>query len=241
MREGLHAACEPGHDGRMNRTLDTLRYRWRILAAALGGAAAGWAASHLRLPGSGLLIGWVAAAAIYVATTVWMFMTTDEADVRRQAAFEDENRGILTTVMLMAAAASLGVAIFALRDSKILASRHPLSGQWIVLALAGSTLILSWLIAQCLFVLHYAHRYFGDFDANGAIDGGINFPGEPPRTYRDFIYVAVCVGATCQVSDFNITTARFRGLVTTHALFSFAFNTMVLALGINILAGLLGQ
>jgi uncharacterized membrane protein len=225
----------------MSKARDTLRYRWRILAAALGGLAAGLAALQLRLPGSGLLIGWVAAAAIYVCTTLWMFLTTDEAAIRRQAAYEDENRGILTTVMLAAVAASLGVAMFALRDSKILISRHPEGGQWIVLGLAGSTLILSWLIAQCLFVLHYAHRYFGDFDENGAIDGGIKFPGEPPRTYRDFIYVAVCVGATCQVSDFNITTCRFRGLVTTHALFSFAFNTMVLALGINILAGLLGQ
>jgi uncharacterized membrane protein len=225
----------------MHGPLDHIRHRWRILAAALGGAVAGWGASHLRLPGSGLLIGWVVAAAIYVSTTVWMFLTTGESEVRRHAAFEDENRGILTTVMLMAVAASLGVAVFALRDSKILGSRHPHFGQWIVLGLAGSTLILSWLIAQCLFVLHYAHRYFGDFEKNGKVDGGVAFPGEPPKTYRDFIYVAVCVGATCQVSDFNITTGRFRALVTTHALFSFAFNTMILALGINILAGLLGQ
>ncbi len=225
----------------MNSPLETLKYRWRILASALGGVLIGWAGSNMRLPGSGLLIGWVAGAAIYVVTTVWMFLTTDEATLRRHAAFEDENRGILTTVMLMAAAASLGVAIFALRDSKILISRHPHFGQWIVLGLAAATLALSWLIAQCLFVLHYAHRYFGDSDADGAVDGGIDFPGEPPRTYRDFIYVAVCVGATCQVSDFNITSCRLRGLVTKHALFSFAFNTMVLALGINILAGLIGQ
>jgi len=216
-------------------------HRWRLIAAVLGGVLAGWAAAHRLLPGSALQVGWVAFAAIFVATTAWMFMNTDEAAVRRHAAFEDENRGILTTLILTAVAASVAVAMMSLRDAKFVSSRHLEGGQWWVLALSVSTLVLSWLIAQCLFVLHYAHRYFGDADSNGEDDGGITFPGEPPTTYRDFVYVAVCVGATCQVSDFSITTSRFRGLVTAHALFSFAFNTMILALGINILAGMLAQ
>ena len=75
----------------------------------------------------------------------------------------------------------------------------------------------------------------------GEPDRGVKFPGEAPKTYMDFIYMAVCVGATAQVSDFNITTARYRRLVTQHALLAFFFNTTVLALGINILATLIGQ
>ena len=218
-----------------------LIHRWRLLAAVTGGLIAGWAAAHKLLPGSALQVGWVAFAAIFVITTVRMFLVTDEAAVRRHAALEDENRGILTTLILTAVAASVAVALMALRDSKFLSSHHIEGGQWWVLALSASTLVLSWLLAQCLFVLHYAHRYFGDADSDGENDGGIKFPGEPPRTYRDFVYAAVCVGATCQVSDFNITTCRFRSLITAHALFSFAFNTMILALGVNILAGLLAQ
>ena len=225
----------------MSANQNPILRRWRLLVAAAGGLAAGVAAAHRLLPGSAPLVGWVAFAAIFLLTTGWMFLTTDEADVRRHAALEDENKGILTTLVLTAVTASVAVALFALRDSKFLTSQHVAGTQWWVLALSASTLVLSWLLAQCLFVLHYAHRYFGDTDDNGQADGGIKFPGEPPRTYRDFIYVAVCVGATCQVSDFNITTCRFRSLVTAHALFSFAFNTMILALGINILAGLLAQ
>ncbi len=225
----------------MNAFLKQAVWRWRLLVALAGGALAALAAAHRVLPGSALQIGWVAFAAIFLVTTGWMFLHTDEAEVRRRAAMEDENRGILTTLILAAIAASVAVAMLALRDSRLLTSRHMQGDQGWVLALSISTLVLSWLLAQCLFVLHYAHRYFGDHDDNGQVDGGIKFPGEPPRTYRDFIYVAVCVGATCQVSDFNITTCRFRGLVTTHALFSFAFNTMILALGVNILAGLLAQ
>ena len=215
--------------------------RWRLLLGIAGGLLAAWATAYRLLPGSALLVGWVAFAAIFVVTTGLMFLTTDEATVRRHAALEDENKGILTTLVLAAIAASVGVALLALRDSKLLNSRHVEGGQWWVLGLSISTLVLSWLMAQCLFTLHYAHRYFGDTDSNGKDDGGIAFPGEKPTTYRDFLYVAICVGATCQVSDFNITTSRFRGLVTAHALFSFAFNTMILALGVNILAGMLAQ
>ena len=216
--------------------------RWRLLVAIAGGILAGAAAAYRILPGSAVLVGWVTFAAIFVATTVAMFLTTDEAMLRRHAALEDENKGILTTLILAAVAASVAVALLALRDSKMLSSHHPLEGvQWWVLGLASSTLVLSWLMAQCLFVLHYAHRYFGDTDSDGHVDGGIDFPGEKPSSYRDFVYVAVCIGATCQVSDFDITTSRFRGLVTAHALFAFSFNTMIVALGVNILAGMLSQ
>jgi uncharacterized membrane protein len=225
----------------MRPLADLAVHRWRLIAATMGGALLGWAASG-RLPtGSAILLGWVVFAAIFVATTVRMFLTTDESVVRRHARLEDENKGILTSLILGAVAASVAVALLALRDSKLITGRHIEGGQWWVLGLSILTLVLSWLLAQCLFVLHYAHRYFGDADADGTEDGGIKFPGEAPKTYRDFIYVAVCVGATCQVSDFNITTCRFRNLVTAHALFSFAFNTMILALGINILAGMLAQ
>ena len=218
-----------------------MRHRWRMFAAVAGGVAAGGAAAFRILPGSALLVGWVAFAGIFVVTTVWMLLTTDEKTLRHNAALEDENKGILTTLILAAVAASVAVALLALRGSKLLSSRHMEGDQGWVLALSVSTLVLSWLLAQCLFTLHYAHRYFGDSNTDGQPDGGIKFPGEPPKTYRDFVYVAVCVGATCQVSDFDITSSRVRGLVTAHALFSFAFNTMIVALGINILAGMLSQ
>ena len=224
----------------MQKPLALLVHRWRLILALAGGIAAGEAA-RAALPGSALMVAWVAFAAIFLVTTGWMFMTTDTAALRLHAAMEDENKGILTTLILAAISASVAVALLALRDSKLLSSHHVEGAHWWVLGLSISTLVLSWLLAQCLFVLHYAHRYFGDTNANGVDDGGIDFPGEKPKSYRDFVYVAVCVGSTCQVSDFDITTGRFRGLVTAHALFSFAFNTMILALGVNILAGMLAQ
>ena len=48
------------------------------------------------------------------------------------------------------------------------------------------------------------------------------------------------MGATFQVSDFSTTNTRFRDVITVHALVAFAFNTLVIALGVGIVGNLLG-
>jgi uncharacterized membrane protein len=217
-----------------------LRNRWRTLLAAAGGVAAGVAAYYAGLlTGASFLIGWNAAAGLFVVSTGWLLLTSDHAEVRARARLDDENRAVLMSIVLGSVGASLVAIIIALKEAKIHAG-HGGEPAW-VLGLSVSTLALSWMVVQCLYTLHYTHRYFGDRDADGAADGGIKFPGDEPTTYRDFIYVSVCIGATCQVSDFNIVTSKFRNLVTTHAIISFVFNTMVLALGINIIGNLMGQ
>ncbi len=212
---------------------------WRIGAAALVGALAGGLAFSRVSPfGAVLLIGWNAAAFTYLAGIGYLILTNDAPLVRARAKQQDENRAVLMTFILGAVAASLGAMVLTLHDAKAVGK----SGlpPWI-LALSVSTMVMSWLVVQSLFTVHYAHRYFADRDRDGTDDGGIDFPGQKPTSYRDFLYVAICIGATCQVSDFDITTSRFRELVTVHALVAFTFNTMVLALGVNIIGNLMGS
>ena len=217
-----------------------LRDRWRTLLAATSGVLGGLVAHHEGLlKGAAFLLGWNTGAAVFVITTGWLLIASDQAAVRRRAKLDDEDRTVLMTVVLSAVAASMVGIVVALKEAKLHAG-HGGEPPWVV-GLSVSTMVLSWLVVQCLYTLHYTHRYFGDRDSDGAPDGGIDFPGDPPSSYKDFIYVSVCIGATCQVSDFNITTSKFRNLVTTHAMISFVFNTMVLALGINIIGNLMGQ
>jgi uncharacterized membrane protein len=216
-----------------------LRNRWRTLLAGVVGVAVGWIAhGQGLLAGASTLVGWDAAASAFLAPTLWLLLASDEPTVRARARLEDEDRAVLMSLVLAAVGVSLGAIVLALKETKLKGAAGPPT--WVI-GLSVATLVLSWLVVQCLYTLHYAHRYFGDADADGEDDGGIEFPGAKPTTYRDFVYVAVCVGATCQVSDFDILTTRFRNLVTTHALISFVFNTMVLALGINIIGNLMGQ
>jgi uncharacterized membrane protein len=219
-----------------------LQRRWRFVLAALVGIAGGALANARGLPPSlSGLVGWNGACLIFLSTTLWMMWRDDEATVRARAGYEDQGKTVTLTVVLVAVVASLAATVAAMHEAKA-AGGHPVAAApWIAWIMSVSTLILGWFVVQTVFALRYAHRYFGDQDDDGSIDRGVKFPGEPPKTYHDFIYVAVCVGATAQVSDFNITTAGYRRLVTQHALLAFFYNTMVLALGINILATVIGQ
>lgn len=221
------------------RAVHVPHHHWRlVLAAGCGGLALG-AALFLGTTGAlASLAGWNAACIVFLGLTGWLLFD-DEAAVKTRAAIEDQGAPVMTALVLCAVAASLAATFLALNESK--GKTHQAGSTPWPLALSVSTLVMSWLVIQTVFTLRYAHAYFGDYDRNGTINGGVEFPGEPPRDYRAFIYMAVCVGATSQVSDFNIVTNDFRGLVTTHALVSFAFNVSVLALGVNMVASVLGS
>nr|MBP6652426.1 DUF1345 domain-containing protein [Xylophilus sp.] len=55
--------------------------------------------------------------------------------------------------------------------------------------------------------------------------------------YFDFMYYAYVVGMTSQVSDVQVTSRVMRRLTLVHGILSFAFNMLVLALSINVVAG----
>lgn len=206
---------------------------WRLGAGCLVGLAVWAAAFWLRAPtGSHLLLGWDGAAITYLLLTWRMFLRADEAEIRDRAAQDDEGQPVLLLIVLAAIVASLGAVV----DAMVAAQTARGLAKTLIAASAGATLVLSWLVLQSVFVPHYAHRHFGD----GKSKGGIGFPGEPPSSYMDFVYLAFSVGATFQVSDNTILTSRLRRLVTAHAATAFAYNTAILALGINIIASVVG-
>jgi len=210
---------------------------WRLgLGLAVGVAVwAGAWALHVAAPARAL-IGWNAGAAVYLIAVWSVFLTADEARVRQRAARQDERRSVILTLVIVAIAASLAGIVAALLSVKDLGA----NARNLVAALAALTLLSSWTVLQSVFLAHYAHRHFQSLAARGPT-GGFLFPGDPPRTYLDFAYLAVCVGATAQVSDPGVQTTPLRNLVTAHAVTSFFYNTAVLALGINILSGLFGH
>ena len=218
---------------------DAWARRWRVIVAAGAGLASlvPIGLAHLP-PGLSGLIAWNVAAMTFLAPTLWIIWRDDETILRRRAAAEDESQSVTLVIVLSAVVAGLAGAVVALHESK---GGHGDGGRSWAWIFAISTVLLGWALVQTVFTLHYAHRYFGDGDKDGEMDGGVKFPGDGPTNYRDFVYMAVCIGATAQVSDFNITNTRFRQLVTVHAILAFFFNSMVLALGINILATIIGQ
>jgi uncharacterized membrane protein len=214
-----------------------MRMHWRLylgLAIGAGVWAGAWA---LNVAGSArALIGWNTGAAVYLLLVWIVFLRADEAEVRLRCGRQDESRGVILALVIVAIAASLAGIVAALISLK---GELPAT-RTLVTALAALTLVTSWAVLQSVFMAHYAHRHFQSLEARGSA-GGFYFPGDPPRSYLDFAYLTVCVGATAQVSDPGVQTTPLRNLVTAHAVTSFFYNTAVLALGINILSGLIGH
>ena len=93
-------------------------------------------------------------------------------------------------------------------------------------------------MTQFVFALHYAHEYYRPEDPASDARGGLEFPGCPKPDYWDFLYFATSIGATSQTSDVAIRSRALRRLVMLHAVVSFVFNTMILALTVNLAASL---
>jgi uncharacterized membrane protein len=159
--------------------------------------------------------------------------------MRRIAARQDAGKWAVLLLTLVAGGASL-VAI---------AAEVPLvrnAGEWEKIMRIGliiATIVLSWAFIHIIFALHYAHDYYSSRSA-GAADGatlykGLAFPGEAMPTYMDFVYFSFTIGMTFQVSDVQITDPALRGLALTHGIVSFFYATGILALTINMVAGLI--
>ena len=153
--------------------------------------------------------------------------------IRSRAARQDDSAFVILAIILLAICASFAAIAELITTAKNLSAgaRMPLLG------LAALTIFVSWLVTQVAFTLHYAHEYYAP-DHAGEPAGGLVFPEDGHPDYGDFFYFSTSIGATSQTSDVAIRTKALRRLVTLHAIVSFFFNTMVLALTINLAASL---
>ena len=105
------------------------------------------------------------------------------------------------------------------------------------LALTGATVLSSWCLTHLVFAVHYAHDYY--LNQGRKLPPGIQFPGETEPDYGDFLYLAGVIGTSGQTADVSFTSRAMRRIALAHCVLAFLFNTTVLALTINIAAGLL--
>ena len=214
-----------------------LRMRPRLLAAIAVGAAVGVALPEAAHGVTRWLLGWNSTVWLYLALVWQMMRRPDQAHLRRHAAAHAEGAGIVLMIAIAAAIASVAAIVAELSSVK----GSPAGVAWPNVLLAVVTLIGSWLLLPVEFALTYASRYF----VAEAEPGGLAFPGiaetandESAPGYGDFLYFSLTIAATAQTSDVSVTTRAMRKLVVGHAVVSFAFNTMVLALAINIAASM---
>jgi uncharacterized membrane protein len=173
------------------------------------------------------IVGWVTAAGAYVIWTHLMLRGMDAEQTRIWVTREDPTRWIADVVILSASVASLGGVGY------VVAAGSRSGAAAVAAAVVGIlTVAASWFAVHTLYTVHYARLYYSDEP------GGINFHDPEPPRFRDFAYLSFTVGMTFQVSDTEICLTSIRATVLRHALLSYLLGAVVLAVTINLIAGL---
>ncbi len=193
------------------------------------------------IPGHYLLsartaIAWDTGATLYIVLALLMMARTDVAQMRRKADAQDLGAGANLLIALAAALVSL-VAIAAVMT----AAPADWDQRLVRLVAGGATILISWTVVHTIFAVHYAQEYYGDGEPGpGRTErGGLDFPSDPAPDYWDFMYFSFVIGMTAQVSDVGVTSKTMRRLSLVQGIVAFVFNTVILALTINIAASLL--
>lgn len=184
------------------------------------------------------ILAWDVGCGAFVWMTLRRVARRDAPYIRAVAAAQDEGQGIILALVLALSAASLVAVSAELSSAK---DAHSLDKAARV-ALAFGTVSVSWFVTQLIFALHYAHEFYApddDDDPDTRQQGGLTFPADDEPDYWDFIHFAVVIGVASQTADVAFASKRMRRIGTVHSLVAFTFNTVILALTINILAGLL--
>ncbi len=204
--------------------------RPRFLAAALA-VAAGFAILPAGM-GAALrpVIAWNLGIIVYLAGTWWMMLRADDAAIRSRARAYDIGQWVILGLMLAGVAASTTALV------DFLGVRPRGSAGVVDLALVAWTILATFAMIHTLFAVHYAHDYYAAPERARPLQ----FPGDEAPGYGDFLYFSFVVGLTAQVSDVAVRSKRLRRAVLVHGVVSFFFNTVILALAVNIAGGLIG-
>jgi len=200
----------------------------RLIVAFLAGIVAAVVASLLSGWKYVPAIAWDVTGAVFCALAWRAVWPMSAAATAERATEEDLSRANTDVLLLTASVVSLAAVTL------VLAGAHHAHGVTRVeLASVGLvTVAVSWLTVHTIFMLRYALLYYAE------PAGGIDFGSDEPPSYRDFAYLALTLGMTFQVSDTALRTTALRGTALRHALLSYLFGAIILAVAINLVAGL---
>ncbi len=184
-------------------------------------------------PRTHAVLSWDVGVLVYLGGAALLFGTERRSRMAIDAAAQQEGEWTIFSLTIAAAVFSL---VATLGEFAAIKDVHGPDRDLHVL-LVVVTLFASWLMVHTTFAFRYAHEFYTQSDGE-APDGGLQFPGKDDPDYLDFVYFALVLGMTFQVSDVQITSRKLRRLATIQGLLSFLFNTVIFALSVNLAAGL---
>lgn len=205
--------------------------RPRLLGAVLATIVAFMLLPSAWRANSRFLVSWDIGAVLYLMLAGELAARSSPELIRKRASVEDVGAVailVLTVAAALASLAAIGIELHGIHEKQA-------PDQAFRLAIAGITILCSWFFVHTIWAIHYAHEFYGD----GGERRGLVFPKEDKPDYWDFLYFSFNMGAAAQTSDVTVVSRKMRRLVLAHTILSFLFNTMILALAINVGASLI--
>ncbi len=192
-----------------------------IMGAIIVGIAAGWQYAPAA--------GWIATSAIYLVWTWRIIGPLSAADIESLVQQQRPTHGPSDTFIVLASIASLGGVGYLLMAPNVEGPDSTIS------ALIGfSSVVASWLMVNTIYALRYAVEYYTE------PVGGIEFNDDNKPAFADFTYVAFTIAVTYGVTDTALKNRRVRITALQHALVSYLFGAVILAIVIQVFGSLTG-
>jgi uncharacterized membrane protein len=207
----------------------------RLAASVLCGVASFVALPATIVPLTRAIFAWDIGCIAFLTLAAVMFSGERITRIPADAAAQEEGEWTIFCFTVGVTAISFAAIIGHYAAVKDL----PSGERGLHMAVVAGTLLVSWLTTQTVFAMRYAHEFYTRSPGMTDVDGGLDFPGTPKPDYWDFLYFSLVIGMTFQVSDVQISSRKLRRLVAVQALLGFLFNTVILALSVNIGATLL--
>jgi uncharacterized membrane protein len=179
------------------------------------------------------MIGWDTFSLCMIVMSWITFTVTTSEQIREFAKAQDSSRILIFIIVLISTFASFFAVVLLLLTKKDYVSTETFH---VIIAISG--MVLSWALIHTIFTLRYAHIFYDDDEDKPDIHAaGLEFPGDKKPDYLDFAYFSFVLGMTFQVSDVQVTSKRLRRLAMLHGILAFGYNTIMIALTINLIAG----
>ena len=181
-----------------------------------------------------IMIGWDCFSVCMIIISGVIFASMRPRQIRVLAKTEDAGRIVVFFIVLAAIIGSLLGVMLLLGNKKMW-----LLTKGIETFIYLSGVVCSWVLLHTMFAYRYALLYYGDHPLDPDIHTvGLQIPNELWPDYLDFAYFSFVIGMTFQVSDIEISSKVIRRVALIHGMLSFLFNTVIVALTINVIVDL---
>jgi uncharacterized membrane protein len=208
----------------------------KFLIAVVAAAIVYFLVRHESVPVQ-VMSTWVCFSLVIMALSWTIMLTAHPREITELAKNQDFSRVFIFFIVLVTSFVGLVTIVLMLRELPGMGEK----GYYYNLVLSIASIGSSWFLIHTIFTSHYAHLYYTcktEENIDKAHRGGLEFPDQKSPEYLDFAYFSFVIGMTFQVSDVEVTSGIIRRQVLLHGLIAFLFNTIIVAVSINIIAGM---